>query len=90
MQSFRIKSRVDGESPERVRIKALTRRALRALSGEEEHEIPILVGPEDKWLCDEQQNLATIAPMELPLDYIWNWINEEATRAAVFWLIDFP
>lgn len=90
-QCIRIKSRVEGESPEEVRRKALIQGVLRALSGEKDEGVPILIGPESAWLYDDEQNLATIAPFQqLPMDYFWKWLDQEAARAAGLWLVGLP
>jgi len=88
---IRIKSRAEGDSPEEVRKNALVQGVLLALSGEKDDEVPILIRPESTWLYDDEQNLATIAPFQqLPIDYFWSWLGEEAARAAGLWLVGFP
>ena len=62
---------------------ALIQGVLLALGWEKEDELPIQIATLSTWLYDDQQNLFTVAPMHLPMNLFWNWIKEEAARAAV-------
>jgi hypothetical protein len=89
-ECIRLKSRLEGNSPGNVRQEALTQGVFLALGWEKEAEVPIQIGPASTWLYDERQNLATVAPMHLPVHLFWEWIKEEAPRAAGLWLVGYP
>ena len=89
-ECIRLKSRSEGSSPKEVRAKALIQGVLLALGWEKEDELPIQIATQSTWLYDDQQNLSTVAPMQLPLHLFWNWIKEEAVRAAGLWLVGYP
>ena len=52
--------------------------------------MPVQIGPLSTWLYDDQNNLTTVYPTELSVHTFWDWIREEAVRAAGLWLIDYP
>lgn len=87
---IRLKSRFEGSSPDEVRKQALIQGVILALGWEKEDEIPIQIELQSTWLHDDQHNLTTVFPMEIPARLFWNWIKEEAARAAGLWLIGFP
>lgn len=89
-ESVKFKARIEGTSPKEVHKNALIQGVIRALGWEKEDQVPIQIGPESRWLYDEQENLATVSPMQFPMRFFWNWIKEEAIRAAGLWLVEYP
>jgi len=89
-ESIKLKARIEGTSPKEVRKNALIQGVILALGWEKGDEVPIQIGPESMWLYDDQQHLTTVSPTELPMQFFWNWIKEEAVRAAGLWLVGFP
>ena len=89
-ECIRLKARFEGSSPDEVRKKALSQGVILALCWEKEDEVPIQIGPQSKWLYDGQQHLATVLPMHIPIQLLWEWIQEEAARAAGLWLVGYP
>ena len=89
-ESIKLKARVDGLSPKQVAKNALIQGVILALGWEKGDELPVLIGPESAWLYGDQQQLTTVSPMQMPLRFFWDWIKEEAIRAAWQWLVGFP
>ena len=89
-ECIRVKSRVEGISPEEVRKKALIQVVILALGWKKEDQVPIHIGSQSTWLYDDQQNLATVSPMKIPMQLFWKWVQEEAARAAGLWLVGHP
>ena len=61
-----------------------------ALGWSEDDQFPILVKPESTWVYDDDRSLLTICPSNLPISFFWEWLQQEASRAAGLCLIDHP
>jgi hypothetical protein len=69
---------------------ALKQGVLMALQWEETDTFPFLIRPQSTWVNDDEHILATVCPYDLPLKILWNWIKQEAARAAGLWLVGQP
>jgi hypothetical protein len=79
---IQLKARISGCSSEEVRIQALTQGVLRVLSYKENVQLPVLLQPGSEWALDNEKNIITICPEELTPREYWDWLQEEAARAA--------
>ena len=79
---IRLRSRFEGTPLKDIRQQALVQGVLLALSWDQEAEAPIQIGPSSTWFYDQEQNLATIMPIDFPVHLFWDWVKEESARAA--------
>jgi hypothetical protein len=89
-EAIRLRARSLGRSPQEVYQEALKQGVLMALQWEETDTFPFLIRPQSTWVYDDEHILATVCPYDLPLKILWNWIKQEAARAAGLWLVGQP
>jgi hypothetical protein len=85
--AIRLRARSLGRSPQEVHQEAMRQGVLMALQWQGTDKFPFLVRPKSTWLYDDEHSLATVCPLDLPLQLLWHWIQQEAVRAAGLWLV---
>ena len=85
--AIRLRARSLGRSPQEVHQEAMRQGVLMALQWQETDKFPFLVRPQSAWLYDDEHSLVTVCPLDLPLQLLWHWIQQEAVRAAGLWLV---
>jgi hypothetical protein len=89
-EAIRLRSRIEGTSPDQVRQEALIQGLFLALSSGKDVQIPFLLIRESRWVYTNDGNLAGVSPYELDIHFFWEWVKEEACRAAEMWLVHQP
>ncbi|MFQ6027291.1 MAG: hypothetical protein ACE5Q6_07345 [Dehalococcoidia bacterium] len=89
-EAIKHQVRIQGKNPQEISREALTQGVILALGWQGDEAIPLLVHSQSGWLHDEAKNLSSISPYELELRLFWEWVKEEACRAAESWLVGQP
>jgi hypothetical protein len=86
-EAIRLRARSLGRTLKEVHQEALVQGVLMALQWEVTDSLPFLIAPNSNWLFDNHHVPTTVCPFDLPLEILWNWIQQEAARAAGLWLV---
>lgn len=86
-EAIRLRARSQGSSPKDIYREALTQGVILALSSDENNTVPLLVKPQSAWVYTAEETLDSVCPYELDMHFFWDWVKEEACRAAELWLV---
>ncbi len=89
-EAIRLRARTQGTSPFQVQQDCLTKGVSLALGWKGDQIFPLLVQPTSAWLYDSDQTLSSVHANNFPAPMLWEWIREEAARAAGLWLVGHP